>query len=260
VLAGALTAAKLKIKVAHVEAGLRSYDRDMPEEINRIMADHVSDFLFAVSKIQEEILLAEGISKDKVHVLGNTVVDALYRAKDLNANRSLQAIHGDIIEGQYFLLTAHRPSNVDEKGPLSELIQLCQTVGRKYGCKIVWPIHPRSKARLEEFKIDTSDDFIFLEPQDYLNFILLMQKAKAILTDSGGLQEEACILKIPCITLRENTERPESIEAGANILVGRDTDKALRAMEYFDGRDFNWVNPFGDGKTGEEILNILCRD
>lgn len=257
VLAGALCACKLGIEVAHVEAGLRSFDKGMPEEHNRVIADHVSDYLFAVTSVQESILLQEGISSKKIHVVGNTVVDALLRTTDLIQKVSLNSLHSEIKEQNYFLITAHRPSNVDDKNSLQELVDLCASLGTRYNKKMVWPIHPRAKANMEKFKTVLPEGLILLGPQDYLHFQALMINSFAILTDSGGLQEEACVLKVPCLTLRENTERPESVEAGGNILVGRDIHKAQKAMEILLERNKNWSNPFGDGQTAKRIMAVV---
>ncbi|NMP30543.1 UDP-N-acetylglucosamine 2-epimerase (non-hydrolyzing) [Thalassotalea sp. M1531] len=257
VLAGALAASKLNIKVGHIEAGLRSYDRMMPEETNRILTDHMSDFLFAVGPNQEKILKSEGIEHDKVHVVGNTVSDSLFQHLEIAADKSQILQELDVKANSYFLVTAHRASNVDIPAHLVELLGLFDKLHDKYSQPIVWPIHPRTKAKLEEFNLEVPSYLKLSPPIGYLDFIQLQKNAQLILTDSGGIQEEACLLGVPCITLRENTERPESIEVGANVLVGRDADKALSAAEkWLSAGNFSWENPFGDGHVAERIVDI----
>ncbi len=260
VLAGALAASKLDIKVGHIEAGLRSYDRTMPEETNRIMTDHISEFLFAVGPNQHAILAKEGIDADRIYTVGNTVSDSLFQHLDISASTSTILDDLSVESGEFFLVTAHRASNVDVKANLLELLALFDKLHDKYSQVIVWPIHPRTQARLKEFNIDVPSYLKLIPPIGYLDFIQLQKHAQLILTDSGGIQEEACLLGVPCITLRENTERPESIEVGANVLVGRDADKALAAADKWlssASGHFNWKNPFGDGHVAELILDII---
>ncbi|MEW6990629.1 non-hydrolyzing UDP-N-acetylglucosamine 2-epimerase [Colwelliaceae bacterium 6441] len=258
VLAGAMAASKLGIKVGHIEAGLRSYDRTMPEETNRIMTDHISDYLFAVGPNQHSILTKEGISQDLIHTVGNTVSDSLFQHLEISANTSQILSELNVESGKYFLVTAHRASNVDIPANLMELLALFDKLHAKYSQTIVWPIHPRTQAKLKEFKIDVPSYLKLLPPIGYLDFIQLQKHAQLILTDSGGIQEEACLLGVPCVTLRDNTERPESIEVGANVLVGRDADKAIAAADKWLSADsFSWNNPFGDGHVAELILDII---
>lgn len=261
VLAGALAASKLDIKVGHIEAGLRSYDRTMPEETNRILTDHMSEYLFAVGPNQQEILAKEGIAGDKIYTVGNTVSDSLFQHLEISAEKSNILAELNVEAGKYFLVTAHRSSNVDIPANLLELLALFDRLHNKYDQTIVWPIHPRTQAKLKEFNIKVPQFLKLLPPIGYLDFIQLQKKAQLILTDSGGIQEEACLLGVPCITLRENTERPESIEVGANVLVGRDAEKALAATDKWLSADtFSWENPFGDGHVAEAIINIVVAD
>jgi len=258
VLAGALAASKLDIKVGHIEAGLRSYDRTMPEETNRILTDHMSDYLFAVGPNQKAILDHESIDASKIHTVGNTVSDSLFQHLAIAGEKSQILESLNVQAGKYFLVTAHRASNVDIPAHLLELLALFDQLHAKYSQPIVWPIHPRTQAKLKEFNIEVPSYLILSPPIGYLDFIQLQKNAQLILTDSGGIQEEACLLGVPCITLRENTERPESIEVGANVLVGRDADKALAAADKWLAADeFSWTNPFGDGHVAEAILDIL---
>ena len=226
VLAGALAASKLLVKVGHVEACLRSHDREMPEEINRVLADHLSDYLFAPTNNAKDNLLCEGIGKERIFVTGNTIVDAVHQnlnlAKDNDVLLKLRAVD------DYFLATVHRQENVDRREALRLIIGGLELISEEFETPVIYPIHPRTRKRLAENSISVDTDRIRLvEPLDYLSFLKLESQAKLILTDSGGVQEEACILKVPCVTLRENTERPETVEVGANIIAGREPNSIL---------------------------------
>jgi UDP-N-acetylglucosamine 2-epimerase (non-hydrolysing) len=219
VLAGALAAVKLGIKVGHVEAGLRSYDRRMPEEINRVMADHCSDQLFAPTEKCKNILLGEGISGSKIHVTGNTIVDAVYQnlklAKEKNTLEELE-----ITPDEYFLVTTHRQENVDDRLRFAGLLKGVEKLGMEFNIPVIYPIHPRSKKMAREFGIKTDGNIKFIDPVEFLDFLNLENGAQLVLTDSGGVQEETCILGVPCVTLRDNTERPETLDVGSNMLSG----------------------------------------
>jgi len=261
VLAGALAASKLNIKVGHIEAGLRSYDRTMPEETNRIMTDHISEYLFAVGPNQQSILASEGIEQSKIYTVGNTVSDSLFQHLEISAQKSSILSELGLIAGDYFLVTAHRASNVDIESNLKELLHLFDEMHANYAGTIVWPIHPRTQSKLDEFNIELPSYLKLIAPVGYLDFIQLQKHAKLILTDSGGIQEEACLLGVPSLTLRENTERPEAVEVGASELVGRDAKKAVNAAKQWLKRDnYSWANPFGDGHVAEAILDILVND
>ncbi|XRP96912.1 non-hydrolyzing UDP-N-acetylglucosamine 2-epimerase [Methanocaldococcus sp. 16A] len=263
-LAGALVASKLKINIAHVEAGLRSFDRNMPEEINRVLTDHISDYLFAPTEIAKNNLLREGIEENKIFVVGNTIVDAtLQNLKIAEKNENATAFFNSIIDDDYFLLTLHRAENVDNKKRLKNIIDGIFKIAEIYNKDIIFPIHPRTKKRLKEFnlfdKLKSNNKIKIIEPVGYLEFLMLEKNADLILTDSGGVQEEACILKTPCITLRDNTERPETVEVGANILVGDNKEKLIKAVEIMLNKERNWENPFGDGNSGKRIIKILMK-
>ncbi|NHN46472.1 UDP-N-acetylglucosamine 2-epimerase (non-hydrolyzing) [Halostella sp. JP-L12] len=257
VLAGAIATSKLDIELGHIEAGLRSFDRSMPEETNRIVTDHVGDYLFAPTEQSREYLLDEGVDDERIYVTGNTVVDAVEQ------NRALAEQKSDILNTlgverrEFALMTAHRAENVDDKDRFKELLDGVGQVAEELSIDLLYPIHPRARSKLNEFDLDVHARIRLIEPQDYLDFLTLESAASLILTDSGGVQEEACILGVPCVTLRENTERPETIEAGANRLVGTDpsriVDGAVTAVT--DAGD--WQNPFGDGTAGERILDAL---
>ncbi|MEA1870541.1 MAG: UDP-N-acetylglucosamine 2-epimerase (non-hydrolyzing) [Euryarchaeota archaeon] len=259
VLAGALAASKLGIRVGHVEAGLRSYDRRMPEEINRVVADHISDYLFAPTVQSRDILIGEGISDEKVFVTGNTVVDAVYQNIEIANGRDGG---GDGGTGQslepdgYLLATAHRQENVDDVTRFAGILRGLELVSREFSLPVVYPIHPRAMKMMEEFSLD-APGVTFTQPLDYLSFLKLEADARLVLTDSGGVQEETCILKVPCVTLRDNTERPETALVGANVLVGSDPEKILEGARTMLGRSRDWENPFGDGRAGERIVEII---
>lgn len=257
VLAGALTAAKLRIKVAHVEAGLRSYFNEMPEEINRVIADHCSDFLFAPTVENKNILLKEGILPKKIFVVGNTITDALKANLKLAGEKSEILSKLNLKKKNYCLLTLHRQENVDKKERLEKILCGMDLIYKKYGFTIVFPIHPRTKERISEFKLKIPNGIQLINPAGYLDFLQLEKNAILALTDSGGVQEEACILKIPCVTLRDNTERPETIKAGGNILSGAEPGIILKSFSKMINKKRSWKNPFGDGKTGKKIIGIV---
>ena len=256
VLAGALAAVKLHIKVGHVESGLRSNDKKMPEEINRILTDHCSDFLFAPTKNSGNILLNEGISNEKIFVTGNTIMDAVIQNLEL-ADKKLNVLDElSIKKQQFFLTTAHRQENVDNKQRFKGIIKGLQQLHEQYNTSIIYPIHPRAAKRLKEFKID-SDGIRIIEPLDYLGFLQLEKNAKIVLTDSGGVQEETCILGTPCVTLRDNTERPETLDVGSNILAGTNAENIVDCVGKMYNKSKIWDNPFGDGNSGKKIIEIL---
>lgn len=251
VLAGALAASKIGIKIGHIEAGLRSYDRTMPEEINRILTDHCSDYLFSPTIESEQILLGEGIKEEKIFVTGNTIVDAVYQNLK-NFDRKANLIKFD----EFFLVTIHRQENVDNIERFNNILIGLKKIKDHFQIPIIYPIHPRSKEILK--RLDINLDWIeIIDPVDYLNFLYLESNAKLIFTDSGGVQEESCILRVPCITLRDNTERPETLMVGSNMLAGTDPDKILECANIMIGKKNDWVNPFGDGNSGKRIVDIL---
>lgn len=262
VLAGALTAEKMGIPVAHLEAGLRSDDRSMPEEINRILTDHISTWLFCPTDLQRQRLAQEGITHSGVQVTGNSIADAVNHFSEIALQKSTIIDQYTLGSGGYALLTLHRPSNVDDAERLRALIQCLCDMGRALGIRIVFPIHPRTQQALQHANIDLpSDCFIQMPPLGFLDLLSLEQRASMILTDSGGIQEEACILHIPCITLRANTERPETIEVGANILYsGVDQEELTRLVRTGLDRPRSWTNPFGDGTTAQHVIDILTKD
>lgn len=261
VLAGALTAYKEGIPVAHLEAGLRSDDWDMPEEANRVLTDRISKWLFCPTDLQRNRLAEERIAHAGVSVVGNTVVDAaLHYAKVAYAKSDI-AERLRIANHPYFLLTLHRPSNVDNPVRLQALIKGLKGMAEQLHRKIVFPVHPRTAARFEAAGIRLEEPFIACGSLGYLDMLRLQSSADCVLTDSGGLQEEACTLHVPCVTLRANTERPESLVVGANILC-LETDASALAQVVQRQMDIprDWKNPFGDGKTAARVADILQRD
>ena len=255
-LAGALAAVKLQIPVGHVEAGLRSYDRGMPEEINRLLADHCSDLLFAPTEKSRRILLGEGIPEDKIYVTGNTIVDALYRNLKIAEGRRAVLERLGLNEGGFFLVTVHRQENVDDRERFSKILEGLELVNEQFGFPIVYPVHPRAEKRMRQFSLKPKG-LRLIKPLDYFGFLLLERCARLVLTDSGGVQEETCVLRVPCVTLRYNTERPETLEVGANILAGVEPEVIVEKVEIMLKRRTDWPNPFGDGKSGMRIARIL---
>lgn len=255
-LAGALTACKMRIKVGHVEAGLRSYDMNMPEEVNRILVDRISDALFCPTNLQQQILLSEGIDERKIFVTGNTIVDALEQnIKAVKQNKI------NLYNKPYILLTLHRPSNVDNPIILKRLIKSLERLVDKLAMPIIFPIHPRTAKQLENFKLAIDNrKILIVRPVGYLEMLAMEKNASLIITDSGGLQEEACILGVPCLTLRKNTERPETLDVGSNILVGSKQKAILDgAIKMLKVRR-NWRNPFGDGTASQKIISIITNE
>lgn len=261
VLAGALVAAKLHIAVGHVESGLRSYDRRMPEEINRIVADHVASYLFVPTEQTKQIALGEGICEDTIYMTGNTVVDSVNYIRDISNKQSsiLEALQ--LEKGLYFLFTSHRPENVDKLSTLTSIIMSLERISLLYKKKIVWPIHPRTLKQLEVFSLLSQVRAItylsVIEPLGFIDFLAMQANAQLIITDSGGIQEESCILRVPCVTLRDTTERPESVEVGANTLVGTEMTRILSGVRRMLSVAIDWDNPYGDGRAAERIIDAV---
>jgi UDP-N-acetylglucosamine 2-epimerase (non-hydrolysing) len=256
VIAGALAAAKLGVKVGHVEAGLRSYDREMPEEINRVLADHCSHLLFAPTEKSKQILLGEGVPEDKIFVTGNTVVDAVYQNLEVSKTKGNINNHLRLNGSDYFLVTVHRQENVDNKKRFCGILKGLEMLHEDFGLKVVYPIHPRARKQLKVFGLQVKG-VMLVEPLDYLSFLQLEANSRLVLTDSGGVQEEACIMGVPCVTLRYNTERPETLEAGANVLAGTEPSEIVKMAKLMFNNVYNWENPFGDGKAGIRIVDTL---
>ncbi len=259
VLAGALAANKLRIKIGHHEAGLRSHDLTMLEETNRIITDHISDYLFAPTEAALRNLKDEGINEGKMFLTGNTIVDAVEQNLKIADKRVDVLKRLGLGKKGYVVVTAHRAENVDIEKRLRGILEGLVLVQRYLKVPIIFPTHPRTANNIKRFSLSVPDSIRLLDPMGYLEFLQLEGNARLIITDSGGLQEEACILKIPCVTIRDNTERPETIEAGMNILAGTDPKKILESTKLMLADRKEWTNPFGDGKAGERILDIWLK-
>ncbi len=255
-VAAALVAAKLEIPVAHVEAGLRSFDRRMPEEINRLVTDRLSDYLFASEPSGVKNLRVEGFPEDRIYLVGNVMIDTLMKFRDKAAESDVLQRLGLTARG-YCVTTLHRPSNVDNVEHLAGLVKmLSELAGR---LPVVFPVHPRTRERMAAALIPT-DSLILTPPLGYLEFLRLTSEARLVLTDSGGIQEETTILNVPCLTLRENTERPITIEQGTNRLVGTRPDKVLQsALEVLQAPPPIARSPdLWDGQASSRILDVLA--
>ncbi len=259
-IACALVCSKLGVRVAHVEAGLRSGDLTMPEEINRLLTDRISDLLLTPSPDGDENLLKEGISEDKIKRVGNVMIDSLfYSLEKSKASKVREDLN--LIEKEYAVTTLHRPSNVDEKEVFAGILEALTEISAKI--PIIFPAHPRTRSRISEFGFEDlieNSNIKLIEPLGYLDFLRLYSGSKLVLTDSGGLQEETTALSIPCLTLRENTERPITIELGTNNLVGVNPEKikkaAFQILENSEIKDTK-IPPLWDGKTAERICDAL---
>jgi UDP-N-acetylglucosamine 2-epimerase (non-hydrolysing) len=261
-IAVSLAAAKLGIRVAHVEAGLRSFDRTMPEEINRMLTDAIADLLFVTEEDAIEHLLKEGRPRSAIHFVGNVMIDSLRHFLPI-AQKSAIGQELGLVDHQtwhrFAVLTLHRPSNVDSVDKLSELMSAIDALAREV--PVIFPVHPRTKQRLAEAGATHHRQLRLIDPVGYLDFLCLLSKATLVLTDSGGIQEETTALGVPCLTLRENTERPITISQGTNLLVGTDRAKIINAASNIlagkgkAGR----IPPLWDGKAAERIVEILLR-
>jgi UDP-N-acetylglucosamine 2-epimerase (non-hydrolysing) len=251
-IAAALVCAKLQIPVAHVEAGLRSYDRGMPEEINRLLTDQLADLLFTPSSDGDLNLLREGVPRERIHCVGNVMIDTLVRLLP----KAATTLPGGLPD-RYALVTLHRPSNVDDLAGLKRLLDALTGIGATL--PIIFPVHPRTRQKIAELGLSHSENLQLWEPQSYLQFLALQQKATVVITDSGGIQEETTFLRVPCLTLRNTTERPVTVTVGTNVIIGRDMNllvrevKAVLAGERKNGS----IPPLWDGGAAERIAQIL---
>jgi len=261
-IACALVASKLGVRVAHVEAGLRSFDRTMPEEINRILTDAISDFLFTTEESANENLKREGIPLGKIFFVGNVMIDTLVDCLHKIEDNGLP--FDDLKNGEYAVITLHRPSNVDDPEVLGNILEAFHSISKKI--KLVIPLHPRTLKNIESFGIKNKiekikKNGIITGPIGYLEMLRLNKSARLVITDSGGVQEETTYLGIPCITMRENTERPSTIQMGTNVLVGNDLDALFMNFEKImsNGYKGGRIPPLWDGKVSERIVEVLFR-
>ena len=260
-IACGLVAVKLGIKLVHVEAGLRSFDRRMPEEINRLLTDAISDLLFCTEQSGVDNLRNEGVGEEKIFLVGNVMIDTLLKNK-ARADQSTILADLGLEDGKYGVLTLHRPSNVDDPGAFARILDALEVIQRD--APIIFPIHPRTSKNLRagdlSARVEAMGALRLVGPLGYLDFLRLMSSAAAVLTDSGGIQEETTILKVPCLTLRDSTERPVTVEVGTNTVVGTDTEKIIstwRAALTGRGRQAQ-TPPLWDGKAAQRITEILC--
>ncbi len=259
VLAASLAAIKLYIKLGHVESGLMSFDRAMPEEINRTLADHMSDFLFAPTQTVKRNIVYENIDEKKVFVTGNTIVDALEYCRE-TAKKTDTLEKMNLKKNEYMLVTMHRQENTDDKERLRNILSGLEKVQNRFKLPLIYPMHPRTKKMIERSKLKIPKNITIIEPMGYFEFLQLEANSRLNLTDSGGVQEESCIFNVPCVTLRDNTERPETIEINSNIIAGTNPDRIVKSAEIMMKSERNWQQPFGDGKAGEKIIDIILKD
>jgi UDP-N-acetylglucosamine 2-epimerase (non-hydrolysing) len=256
-MACSITAQKLHTKVAHVEGGIRSNDWSMPEEINRLVTDAITNYFFTTSEIANENLRASGVKEEQIYYVGNTMIDTLLKNRPRFRKPAIWEEIG-LKEKEYIVMTLHRPANVDEEHKLKELLD--EIIKHSNGLPLVFPVHPRTAKILENLGV-SHPRLHMIEPQGYLEFNYLVERAKAVVTDSGGITEETTVMGVPCMTLRDNTERPETITEGTNELIGTNPKAIKPAMEkLFSG---NWktgqIPHLWDGQTAERIVNILLK-
>lgn len=255
VLAGTIAGMKADVPIAHIEAGLRSYDRSMPEEGNRVLTDHASHRLYAPTSTSYTNLMKEGIPPENCLVVGNTIVDAITMWK---ARRFTYKATQERFRRPYILVTVHRHENTNSKKKLQTLFKSITAVGREYNMRVVFPMHPRTSSLVASWNIPVDTKVIeVISPLDYWTFLHLESQASLVLTDSGGVQEEACILNVPCVTLRDNTERPETILVGANCIGGTVPQDVVKSAGAMLKRARNWKIPIGDGKASRRIVRDL---
>jgi len=255
-LACALAASKLNIPIAHIEAGLRSFDNTMPEEINRILTDKLSDMLFVTEKSGVKNLKSEGINNDRIHLVGNCMIDSI---KNYLPKAIMKApwVNYNLKTNEYCLVTIHRPSNVDSRSQLKSISKLLNKMAEKI--KIIFPMHPRTRKSFKNINKKLSDKILIIDPLPYIEFLGLMSNAKLVVTDSGGIQEETTYLGVPCLTIRENTERPITIEIGTNYLVGTKNNSILKIFNQIMKGDIKSGNipTKWDGKSAERVVKII---
>lgn len=259
-LAGALAGRKLHIRVGHIEAGERSGDWRMPEEHNRIIIDHISEYLFTTNEKGKENLIRDNV-RGEIFITGNPIVDAVFSHIEVAKRKSSMLEEMGVQSGRYFLLTLHREENVDVKEVLENVLRAMGAVYRKFGERIIFLAHPRTLKRLAQFGLEgkarSVEGLEVREGVGYLDFLRLLADARLVLTDSGGVQQESCILRIPCVTLRENTEWTETVQIGANMLAGTHPERVVECVGKMLETEREWENPFGDGKSSVYIVDVV---
>jgi UDP-N-acetylglucosamine 2-epimerase (non-hydrolysing) len=256
-MACAISAQKMHVKVAHVEAGIRSGDWTMPEEINRLVTDSITNYFFTTTEVANQTLRQSGVAEDRIFWVGNTMIDTLLKHKPRFKQPEIWGTAG-LTAGKYIVMTLHRPANVDEESNLKYLLE--EIIAHTHGLPLVFPVHPRTAKVLEGLGIN-APQLHLVEPMGYLEFNYLVQHAKAVITDSGGITEETTVMGVPCMTLRNSTERPETVDVGTNELLGVDPKAVGPAMEkLFSG---NWkkgsIPPLWDGGTSSRIVEVLLK-
>jgi UDP-N-acetylglucosamine 2-epimerase (non-hydrolysing) len=257
-VAAALVCSKLGIRLGHVESGLRSFDRSMPEEINRLVTDQLADLLFTPSVDGDENLAREGIAKEKIFLVGNVMIDTLIQFLP-KADEIFPKLKAELSLGSFGLVTLHRPSNVDDEATFLPMLEVLDGLSREL--PLVFPVHPRTRQKWAAQLDQCNSNLHAIEPQGYLEFLALQKNAKVVITDSGGIQEETTYLGTPCLTLRENTERPITVTLGTNVLIGRDWELLRKSFHEAlnGGRKQAGRPPLWDGKASERIAEILTR-
>lgn len=257
-IAASLVASKMHIPVAHVEAGLRSFDRKMPEEINRVLTDEISDYLFVTEKSGLTNLENEGVNSSKIYFTGNVMIDSLVNFMS-HIDKSKIIDEQKIKKGNFVLATFHRPSNVDEEESLSQLIDAINEISRVR--TVVFPVHPRTRNNIDKFGLSgkLGDNIIVLDPIGYIDFLSLTKNAELVITDSGGIQEETTFLGVQCITVRDNTERPSTCEIGTNHMIGTDLNKVVIAAKSIlaGQKKVGSIPEYWDGKASERIVDVI---
>lgn len=257
-LAAALAARKLHIRVGHVEAGERSHDWRMPEEHNRVLIDHLSEYLFATSEKAEQNLKADNV-RGEIVVTGNPIVDACRENLELATRHSTILSELGVDKEPYAAATVHREENTDSRSALAGILEGMRLLGERLGLRLVFAVHPRTRKRMEEFGlVEQADGLLLTHALGYLDFLNLMAGSKLVVTDSGGVQQESCILGVPCVTLRDSTEWTETLECGANRLAGADPERILGAAEAMLDAPRGWSHPFGDGHAAERIARVAA--
>jgi UDP-N-acetylglucosamine 2-epimerase (non-hydrolysing) len=252
----AIAAAKANFKVARIEAGMRAYDWRMPEEKNKRMIDHICRFLFVYTKWQEQNLLKENVKPYRIFPVGNPTVDVINMFREKAYANSISSNLG-LRRGDYFLVTAHRSENVDDRTSLQKILKALELAVNKYEKPIVWPLYPRTRDRIKRFNLSIPKGVKVLEPLGFLEFLHLEMNALTLISDSGTVQEEGCILGVPCVVIRISTERPETVVLGSSIIAGLEPANVIRSIETFISERRKWDHPYGDGHTADRVADVL---